>query len=43
MIISDLIINVDVCSGIFCPSGNVVDVAAGAHTSPKKNDLRRDY
>ena len=28
------------CSGIFCPPGNVVDVAAGLLRRPR-NDLRR--
>lgn len=37
---SDLTVNVDVCSGIFCPPGNVVDVAAGI-LSRSKDDLRR--
>ncbi|GBC05787.1 hypothetical protein RclHR1_06420010 [Rhizophagus clarus] len=37
---NDLTINVDVCSGIFCPPGNVVDVAAGILCCGK-DELRR--
>ncbi|RIA88165.1 Piwi domain-containing protein [Glomus cerebriforme] len=37
---SDLTINVDVCSGTFCPPGNAIDVAADI-LRRKKIDLRR--
>ncbi|CAB4387407.1 unnamed protein product [Rhizophagus irregularis] len=37
---NDLTVNVDVCSGIFCPPGNVVDIAAGI-LNRRKDDLRR--
>ena len=40
MFIGDLTIHVDARSGIFCPPGNVVDVAAGLLRRPR-NDLRR--